>query len=231
MTIGLMAVFDNCYQTIGDHNMRHIHIFAILGIFIGVVLFLTKTAWYGWVSPDYTAKNLVNDDGKGPIFWFPAMAKFWGHKMYDPLERYTNGFVHLTNVTTYTLLDILEKDDPKNVNFVYPKLAGSKSSIGNLLGCFAVIHHILKADSVDECKLLVIKKMGQEPDIYSSNVAEIKLALEMVGRSPIRGAEDVIDRILKDEKVGFWVKVKGSSCLALLPKLKFCRTYRRRRRL
>src|SRR5262245_52229112 len=94
--------------------------------------------WKPWVSPDYAAKMLVEDDGKGFVFWIPSAAEFWGHRTYASISNYTNRFERMDrNPLVFTMIELLEEEDQPMDAALIGQLLNSPNVNAKLVGCFA----------------------------------------------------------------------------------------------
>lgn len=180
------------------------------------LMWVTPLVWKPWVSPHYAAQQLAADDGKGLVYWMPSAARFWGHRIYEPLAEATEGFDELRPTAAYTLMDILTVDEPDAVMAVYPKLLASRSRRARLLGCYAAMKHRLAVASVtDRCSTELRDTLSQEASIESGSV--IEFALRVVGQAQTAGMSDLIAAHLSNEKAPYWVRVEACKAAASLP--------------
>lgn len=199
-------------------------IVALLGLVFILALFFPMT-WRPWLSPQYAAKALVEDDGKGPVFWTPNAARFWGPKTYGYIYEYTDQFDNLNrNPLIFTLLDILSADRTKSRIAISEKLLDSNNTKANLLGCYVAVSESLALPGSASCRAKIRNVLSQDPDIY--NQTEIQTALRVAGRSKMRGVSEELTRLMSNKTAPYGVHLEACHAAASIEEQKLLEAFK-----
>jgi len=172
--------------------------------------------WRPWLSADYAAKALVEDDGKGLVFWIPAAARRWGHKTYGPLFGYTNAFENLDrHPLLFTLIDILSEDRSPDIVDVSAKLRASHNPKAQLLGCYGLERQPPGSTDSASCRERYHSALSGTPDLDHQML--IVTALRILQKSGMAGYEDEIQRLAADRKAPRWVRVEACRAAMVVP--------------
>jgi len=192
---------------------------AILALIIAAVIAAVAPfpiVWKPWVSPDYAAKMLVEDDGKGVVFWLPSAARFWGYRTYASISNYTNRFQRMDrNPLVFTLIDMLEREDRPMDDVFIGQLLGSPSVNAKLVGCYAAEAANADAAKRASCRQMVRSVLTRKPDV--NNQIEIATALRVVGKSRMPGMSGDVVRLALDPDAPYGVRVQACIAAAKVP--------------
>ena len=182
---------------------------------IAVLLAPFPIVWKPWVSADYAAENLI-EDNKSVFPWLPAAAKLWGHRLYEPLYQRTNHFENVEPGRVIdALLDVLSDRDQPDVTEVTKKLLASSNMNAKLLGCYAAERHALRGVDSTSCHQMIQGVLAQAQSI--ENDTPMVTALRVVGRNRLGGMHREIARLVLDRQAAFMVRVEACIAAAYVP--------------
>lgn len=197
----------------------------IVVIFVVGAIFLLAPfpiIWRPWVSPDYAAKALVQDDGKGLAFWIPSAARYWGYRVVEPISRYTNDFAEVNrDPLIRTLIDIFSESDAPQLTALTLKLLASRNVNAQLLGCYTGENSSAPNLTIGRCQMKIGDVLSAVPNI--DNQTEIMTALRIVSRSNMSGMTEPISNLMMNQKAPFGVRVEACIAALRIPERDFMR--------